>query len=88
MAMTKKTINTYNFVLTSEQVAPVDAKIATLTADGSTDGYVDRIGNPGQTVIVTRHWLDEDAAGAWNIWCANYVAQLGYSYVSQTIENI
>ena len=88
MAMTKKTINSYSFVLTAEQATAVADKITALTADGSTDGYVERDTSTPSNIIVTRYWVDEDAASAWNSWCANYVAQFGYSYSAQTIENI
>jgi len=88
MAMTKKTINSYSFVLTAEQAAGVGTKLDELTRDGATDGYVLRDDSQAPTTTVTRHWVDEDAAAAWQAWIGNYVAQYGYTYSAQTIENI
>ena len=88
MAMTKKTINTYSFVLTAEQFASVQTKLDELTRDGATDGYVSRDISTPPTVIVTRHWVDQDAAAAWQAWSADYVAQFGYTYSSMEIQDI
>lgn len=87
MAMTKKTVNVYSFVLTSDQITGLDNKINELTSSGATDGYSVRTENAG-VITVTRHWLDQAAADEWQSWVSAYVAQFGYSYSSMTVENI
>jgi hypothetical protein len=87
MAMTKQTVNVHSFVLLESQFSELNDKVSELIATDATDGYVTRDEVSGVTTVV-RHWLDQAAADAWQLWVTAYVAQFGYSYSSMTVENI
>jgi len=90
MAMTKKTVYATDHVTTDEEKAQIEAKVAELVANGSTDGFYvvfdDR--PPGSVTRRIRHWVDQEAAAAWEAWLTNFAATNGFDFSSFVISDI
>jgi hypothetical protein len=84
MAMTKLTYYVTDHTSTPEENNQINAKINELIANGSTDGYFEFIA-PGARI---RHWVDQDAAVAWQTWITNFAADNGYGFSVFEITDI
>ena len=84
MAMTKKTVFVTPHLATSEEITQINAKVAELVANGSTDGFYEFTAPD----IRTRHWVDQEAAAAWETWLTNFAAANGFSFTSFEISDI
>jgi len=84
MAMTKKTVYATDHVTTDEEKAQIEAKVAELVANGSTDGVMEF--TPPNTR--TRFWVDQEAAAAWEAWLTNFAATNGFDFSSFVISDI
>ena len=87
MAMTKKTVYTTTHAPTQETNAEVSLKVTQLIAQGATDGYLEYVENSG-VITRTRHWLDQDAAAAWQTWVTNFAAENNYTFDTFVISDI
>ena len=87
MAMTKKTVYTTTRELTENEKVGMRAKVAELVPDGATDGQL-IFSVLGDTFVRERHWVDQDAAVAWQTWVTNYAAEHGFSWDSFEISDI
>jgi hypothetical protein len=83
MAMTKKTVYQSEHLITPEQQTQVDAKIAELVADGVTDGV-----RAISVKVITRYWVDQNAAAAWEAWLTNFAVANGFDFSSFVISDI